>query len=227
MTQLKIENHNAVALLSRLRDATHNGSKRHRRTAFNGLKDALKGLGMVKAKDSIEALYEGVDSNGDHWFMAQLRAPPGEALELPRCPRCKAPYDGLCLECERLEQPRLEAKLKKALKMLDELFFAVSSIEPGLSPLVRQVIAKPMIEAALLLNNSDEGKSATTQSEQVQGRTERPDGSEVAPREGSKGPPEAATSAQSPPTPEAEGLKDYVHKPWCSIWGAVGFCNCG
>jgi len=72
MNQLKIENHNAVTLLNRLRQATCNALKSNRKQFFNDLRNALKSLGMIEAKSKVEAIYEGVDANGDHWFMVQL-----------------------------------------------------------------------------------------------------------------------------------------------------------
>lgn len=74
MNQLKIENFNAVALLNRLRQATHTQSKTSRKGLFNDLRNAIRSLGLVTSGEKIEALYEGVDLNGDHWFMAQFQA---------------------------------------------------------------------------------------------------------------------------------------------------------
>lgn len=75
MTQLKLENHNAVALLNRLRVATRSTQARERRSIFNGLCDALKGLGMVDSKQRVEGIWEGIDHLGNHWFMAEQSAP--------------------------------------------------------------------------------------------------------------------------------------------------------
>lgn len=80
MSQLKIENHNSVALLNRLRIATRSTTSRERRAIFNGLKDALKGLGMIEAKGPIEGIYEGIDANGNHWFMVQQASEQSEAV---------------------------------------------------------------------------------------------------------------------------------------------------
>lgn len=72
---IKIESHHAVALLARLRDATHSTSSRHRRTTFNGLRAALKGLNLIDRQSDVIALYEGVDQAGGHWFMAEMKPP--------------------------------------------------------------------------------------------------------------------------------------------------------
>lgn len=79
MTQLKIENHNAVALLSRLREATHSTTQRQRRMTFSGLNAALKGLGLLSSAEKVEGIYEGVDHGGNHWFMVDLGEPPVQA----------------------------------------------------------------------------------------------------------------------------------------------------
>lgn len=72
MNTFKIEDHNAVALLQRLRDGLTNSNARQRKVVFNGLRDALKGLGLVKAKEPILGLWEGIDQAGQHWFMCEM-----------------------------------------------------------------------------------------------------------------------------------------------------------
>lgn len=72
MTQFKLENHNAVTLLNRLRIATHSTTSAKRRVVYNGLSDALKGLGLIDSKEKIEGIYEGVDKGGNHWFMVDM-----------------------------------------------------------------------------------------------------------------------------------------------------------
>lgn len=83
MTQLKIENHNSVALLNRLRIATRATSSRERKAIFNGLLAALKGLDMVESKGKVEGIYEGIDANGNHWFMVDQGQPERQKLEIP------------------------------------------------------------------------------------------------------------------------------------------------
>lgn len=72
MKSFRIEDHSAVALLQRLRDGLMMTSGRQRRVVFNGLRDAMKGLGLVKAKEPIKGIYEGIDSAGGHWFMCEM-----------------------------------------------------------------------------------------------------------------------------------------------------------
>lgn len=75
MTQLKVENHNSVTLLNRLRIATRSTTTRERKGVFRGLSEALKGLGMIEAKGKVEGIYEGIDAGGNHWFMVELEEP--------------------------------------------------------------------------------------------------------------------------------------------------------
>lgn len=89
VTQLRIENHNSVTLLNRLRIATRSTTARERRGIFNGLRDALKGLGLVEAKGTVEGIYEGIDSAGNHWFMVDMgdrlpEAGDNPVLETPK-----------------------------------------------------------------------------------------------------------------------------------------------
>lgn len=83
MTQFKLENHNAVTLLNRLRIATHETTSAKRRVIYNGLSDALKGLGLIEAKGKIEGIYEGVDRGGNHWFMVDMGDRPAEPVAHP------------------------------------------------------------------------------------------------------------------------------------------------
>lgn len=95
MSQLRIENHNSVTLLNRLRIATHATTSRERRGIFNGLRDALKGLGLIEAKGRVEGIYEGVDAAGNHWFMVDTgeeeALPSPERCRDPKCPRANGP----------------------------------------------------------------------------------------------------------------------------------------
>lgn len=75
MTQFKLENHNAVALLNRLRIATRSTQARERRSIYNGLLDALKGLAMIESKQKVEGIWEGIDHLGNHWFMVEQSEP--------------------------------------------------------------------------------------------------------------------------------------------------------
>lgn len=73
MSQIKIENHQAVQLILTLRDGTHATTTRQRRATFSGIASALKSLRIISAKQSIIGLYEGLDRNGSHWFMAEAQ----------------------------------------------------------------------------------------------------------------------------------------------------------
>lgn len=73
MNSFKIEDYNAVALLQALRDALMMPHKKKRKAIFTGIANAMKGLRLVSAKDSILGIYEGVDANGDHWFMCEMK----------------------------------------------------------------------------------------------------------------------------------------------------------
>lgn len=81
MNSFKIEDHNSVALLKRLRDGLMMPNSRQRKVVFNGVRDALRGLGLISAKDPIIGLYEGIDAQGGHWFMAELKE--GMTVEQP------------------------------------------------------------------------------------------------------------------------------------------------
>lgn len=81
VSQLKIENHNSVTLLNRLRIATRATTSRERKGIFNGLRDALKGLGLVDSKGPVQGIYEGIDSAGNHWFMVDTGGVPSHPLD--------------------------------------------------------------------------------------------------------------------------------------------------
>lgn len=86
MKSFRIEDHNAVALLTRLRSGLMETSSRKRKAIFNGLRDAMKGLGLVEAKEPIKGIYEGIDSGGGHWFLCETDdrlAEPGVEQEPP------------------------------------------------------------------------------------------------------------------------------------------------
>lgn len=72
MSQIMIELHQAVQFIKPLRGALMETSKKKRKSVFNGLVTALKALNLVDRKEDVKGLFEGIDHNGDHWFMAEV-----------------------------------------------------------------------------------------------------------------------------------------------------------
>lgn len=82
MKNLFIEFPQAVQFLGVLRTGLQATEKRARKRTFTGVVEALKGLGLVERKGEVKGLWEGLDRNGDHWFMvegdeAPAGVPPG------------------------------------------------------------------------------------------------------------------------------------------------------
>jgi hypothetical protein len=79
---IKVEGFQAVSILRRLREGTTATTARQRKIVFNGITDALKGLGLVESKTKVLGLYEGIDPNGNHWFMVHEEDNPAPVKEL-------------------------------------------------------------------------------------------------------------------------------------------------
>lgn len=84
MGQVMIDVAQSVQFIRPLRAALMDTSKKKRKSTFNGLVTALKALHLVGRKEDVKGLFEGIDHNGDHWFMAEIaghRPEVGEDME--------------------------------------------------------------------------------------------------------------------------------------------------